>query len=336
MRAADSIQLSGFALLRGTSAPSSVPLGGDSVSGQAQIGIDWRPSVVFGAHLHLLARSDDGDSRRGHAGVVEAFLHQSLTHGASRWRFMEGAFFLPTSRENVDELWETPYTITSSALNSWLGEEFRPIGVDASYSTHGITGGATLFRGNDTFGALPAARGWDLSDRWALLGEHLRVDPNYFTSVSAETDQRLGWSARARWNNDHSTLQLTHIDNRSDAIEHGNLLNWETRFDIAGGDYTLGDWTAAAESGWGTTTVIFFGTAYPTYIRANYALVSRRLGSGRATLRAESYAGGPIHQHAVTAAYFWSPLPKLRAGVEGTRAGAENRVMVELRYRFAR
>ena len=325
LHAADTLQWSGFAVFRGTTAPDGLPLRSDSVSAQAQLGIDWRPSVFFGAHVHLLARN-------GHAGIVQAYLEQKTHH----LRFTEGAFFLPTSRENIDELWESPYSITSSALNSWLGEEFRPIGVDASYTAHGFLGGATVFRGNDTFGALPASRGWDISDRWTTLGEHLPVSEGYFTSVSAETDGSLGWSARARWNNDRSTVQLTHIDNRSDAVEHGDLLNWETRFDIAGADYSSGDWTLAAESGWGKTSVSFFGTAYPTDIRASYALLSRRFDRARATLRVESFQSGTIHQHAVTAAFFWTPLPKLRAGFEATKAGAEHRLIAELRYRFSR
>jgi hypothetical protein len=332
IHAADTLQWSGFAVFRGTSAPDGLPLRSDSVSAQAQLGIDWRPSVFFAAHLHLLARSEDDDAKRGHAGVVQAYLEQKA-HG---FRFAEGAFFLPTSRENVDELWESPYSITPSALNSWIGEEFRPIGVDASYSAHGFLGGATLFRGNDTLGALPASRGWDLRDHWTTLGEHLPVSEGYFTSVSAETSGSLGWSARARWNDDHSTIQLTHIDNRSDAMEHGDLLNWETRFDIAGAEYTINDWTLAAESGWGKTSVIFFGTAFPTDIRASYALLSRRFDRARATLRIESFQSGTIHQHAVTAAFFWTPLPKLRAGFEATKAGADHRLIAELRYRFSR
>ncbi|HEX7193164.1 MAG TPA: hypothetical protein VF381_16450 [Thermoanaerobaculia bacterium] len=333
LRAADTLQWSGFALLRGASAPDDLPLRSDSVSAQAQLGIDWRPSPFFGAHLHLLARSEDDHSQRGHAGIVQAYLEQKFTN---HLRFMEGAFFLPTSRENVDELWESPYSITPSALNSWMGEELRPIGVDASYSAHGLLGGVTLFRGNDTFGALPASRGWDIRDHWTTLGEHLPVDDTYFSSVSAETDGRIGWSARGRWNNDHAMLQLTHIDNRSDAEDHGDLLNWETRFDIAGADYTINDWTLAAESGWGKTQVIFYNAVYPTDVRASYALLSRRFNTARATLRVESFQSGTVHQHAVTAAFFWTPLPKLRAGLEATKAGAQRRVMAELRYRFSR
>lgn len=337
--AADALDWSGFALLRAANAANAIPLEDDQTSAQVQVGLDWRLSPRFGAHVHLLARSDDDDSRRGRAGVVEAYLQQTFERGEHRFRFLEGAFFLPGSRENVDALWESPYAITSSALNSWLGEELRPVGVDAMYTFRRRWSGAlTLYRGNDTFGALPVDRGWKLHDRWTLLGEHVRVDEEYFTSVSAETDGRIGWAARGRWHSDRAVLQLTHIDNRSDALEHGHLLNWETRFTIAAADYTAGDWTFVAEYGWGTTIVIF-DDAFTSDIAAGYALVSRRLGSGRASLRVEElstvdYEGRVHDSHAITAAYLWSPLPKLRAGVEATAAGDERRLQVELRYSF--
>jgi hypothetical protein len=335
LRAADALQWSGFALLRGGSGTDGVPLDDDQLGAQVQLGIDWRPSMRFGGHLHLLARSDGDDSRRGRAGVVEAWLDQSLVRGEHRLRLMEGAFFLPTTRENVDALWETPYTITPSALNSWLGEELRPIGIDAAYTfRRQWTGGLTLFRGNDTLGALPADRGWALRDHWALLGEHLPVDEEYFTSVSAETDHRLGWAGRGRWNSDRSTAQITYLDNRSDALEHGELLNWATRFWIAGADYTTGDWTLAAESGWGETDVIVEGTLYTNELSTTYVLVSRRLGKGRASLRAEEFRVDSERRHALTAAYLWTPRAKLRAGVEVIVAGSERRVAVEMRAYF--
>jgi hypothetical protein len=182
---------------------------------------------------------------------------------------------------------------------------------------------------------MPVDRGWKLHDRWTLLGEHVRVDEEYFTSVSAETDGRIGWAARGRWNGDRAVVQLTHIDNRADALEHGHLLNWDTRFTIAAGDFTAGDWTFVAEYGWGTTTVIFDATPYPSDIAAGYVLVSRLIGRGRASLRIEEFGTeGFDDGHAVTAAYFWTARPKLRAGVEAIAAGDEHRVQVELRYRF--
>jgi hypothetical protein len=341
LHATDALDWSGFALLRAADGASGVPFEDDQVSAQVQLGIDWRPSPRLGGHVHVLARNDQDGSRRGRVGIVEAWLDQTVVRGPHRVRLMEGAFFLPTSRENVDALWETPFTITSSALNSWFGEEFRPVGIDAAYTRRNVlrgsvTAGVTLYGGNDTFGALPVDRGWMLTDRWTLLGEHLRVDPDYFTSVSAETDHNLGWAVRGRWNNDRATLQLTHIDNRSDALEHGELLNWDTQFDIAGADLTLGDWTLAAESGWGPTTVIVDGVAYTTDIRASYLLVSRRLANGRLSVRGDAFQNGAFHDHALTAAYFWSPRGKLRAGIEAITSGGDTRVAIELRYHFAR
>ena len=331
--ASDALQWSGFALLRASNATTAVPLDDDTFAAQLQIGVDWRPSMTLGAHVHLIARNDADHGKRARVGATEAYLEQNLHRGDDRLHIMEGAFFLPTTRENVDALWESPYTITPSALNSWLGEEFRPIGVDAAYTLrHSLTGGITVFTGNDTFGALAAGRGWMMRDHWALLGEHLPVDGTYFSSVSAETDHRLGWSTRARWNTDRFTVQLTHIDNRSDAEEHGELYNWETRFDIAGADYTLNDWTIAAESGWGPTIIRVGPEAYTTKLVANYLLVSRRLGNGRATLRGDAFISGPTHRHALTAAYFFSPPGKLRTGIELISTGNQRRVSLELRY----
>lgn len=320
-------QVSGFALLRAAS--EAEPL-----SAQVQLGIDWRPSMTLGAHVHLLARDDQDGSRRGRVGVVEAWLDQNVARGEHRFRFMEGAFFLPGSRENVDALWESPYTISSSALNSWLGEEFRPVGIDASYTLRRRWRvGATAYTGNDTFGALPAVRGWRLHDRWTLLGEHVPVDEEYYTSVSAETDKRIGWAARGRWNSDRASLQVMRIDNRSDALEYGELLNWLTRFDIVSADLTLGDWTFISESGHGFTDVIVHGERFRTDIATTYVLVSRRLASGRASLRAELFDVDARREHALTAAYLWSP-GKVRVGGEAVVAGNDRRLTLELRYYF--
>jgi hypothetical protein len=98
----------------------------------------------------------------------------------------------------------------------------------------------------------------------------------------------------------------------------------------------MNDWTVAAESGWGTTTIQVFGERYPSDIRASYLLLSRRLGAFRATLRGDAFAVPDVHRHAVTGALFWYPRGNVRAGVEAIDAGGQKRVMVELRYGFAR
>ncbi len=333
--ASDSLQWSGFALLRASSTPERVPFDDHAVSAQVQLGIDWDPSLNLGGHLHVIARNDDDGGRHARFGIVEAYLEQKFYPRDDKIRIMEGAFFLPTSRENIDALWESPYTISSSALNSWMGEEFRPIGIDAAYTWHhAITIGATAFTGNDTFGALPAGRGWMLRDHWAILGEHLPAGFGNYSSVSAETDHRIGWSARARWNNDFALVQLTHIDNRADALQHGELYNWATRFDIAGASLTLKDWTVAAEDGWGPTVIDVHGTKYTDNLVAKYLLVSRRMGNHRVSIRGDAFQV-ESHKHALTAAWLWSPPGPWRTAVEVMTSGGDQKISAELRYNFA-
>ena len=342
---ADSLQWSGFALFRHTGSADGSPFYDDGgLSGQLQAGVDWIPSMTFSCHLHAIARTEDFDSRRGLAGLTQAYFELNVPRGQDRIRVLGGAFFLPTSRENVDALWESPYTITPSALNSWFGEEFRPIGIDASYTIRRtFTIGGTVFRGNDTLGSFPADRGWALRDHWALLGEHLFVyeeigdghaEP-YYTSVSAENDGRLGWSVRARWQGQFASAQFTHIDNNSDGLEYGQLLNWDTQFDLVSADYTRDDWTLAAEYGWGPTTVVFNGQRFPSDLSTYYLLASRRFNKARISVRGDWWSVDDTDGQAVTAAFFWSPRGPWRGGLEVTATDDDTRALVEARYHFS-
>jgi hypothetical protein len=337
LQAGEALEWSGFALVRGSGGNTDRALEQDRLAAQLQLGIDWVSSPRLLAHLHLLARNDDGDgTQRGSVGVVEGYVEGSFHPRNERLRLRAGAMFLPTSRENVDALWENPYAISSSALNSWLGEELRPIGIDAMYTRRGAFAGATLFRGNDTFGAVPPVRGWRLDDDWTLLGEHVPVDDVAFTSVSAETDGRLGWSARGGWNGANLTVQVTHVDNRSDGLAYGDLVNWGTRFDIIGMEYSVRDWTLAGEAGWGPTFVVDADGRYVSDLRAGYVLASRRWARSRATIRVDAFSNSDLKlDHAVTLAYFWSPRGKVRLGAEVTSMGSDRRALVEARYHFS-
>ena len=51
--------------------------------------------------------------------------------GSFSWSVKTGAFFPTISLENDDLGWASPYTLTPSAINSWIGEELRTIGSEA-------------------------------------------------------------------------------------------------------------------------------------------------------------------------------------------------------------
>jgi hypothetical protein len=336
--AQSAFQWNGFALLRAGNEQEERPLQSEAVEAQVQVGLEWWASPKFGAHLHLLGRTDDREAIRGHVGIPEAYVEANFRPNEDRLRLRAGAFFLPTSRENVDSLWESPYAITSSALNSWMGEEFRPVGVDATWVRGRVSAGATVFRGNDTFGALPVDRNWSFSDHWTLLGEWFPVssedaEESYYTSVSAETDGRLGWSARTSWNGQRFFVQATHIDNRSDGLEYGALENWGTRFDILAFEYATDVWTVAAESGWGPTFIVVDGQRFVTDIDASYLLVSRQWDRTRATVRLDTYKALE-RDYAVTVAAFFNVRSEVRLGAEMVTTDGEQRGLLEVRYRF--
>ena len=43
-----------------------------------------------------------------------------------------GAFFPTISLENDDIGWTSPYTLSASAINTWIGEELRTIGTEGT------------------------------------------------------------------------------------------------------------------------------------------------------------------------------------------------------------
>ena len=329
--AGDALQWSGFATLRAAS-HSPAPFDQDPVSAQLQLGLDWTPSSSFLVHVHLLARTDEGDSRRGTAGTPEAYAELNLRPGASRIRLRGGAFFLPTSRENVDALWENPYTVSSSALNTWFGEELRPIGLDATFSRSGALLGATVFRGSETLGALPLAPGWTMHDRWTLLGQKVLSGRGYYASLSSENDGRLGWSARAGWNGARFAMLVTHLDNRSDARPHGDVYNWNTSFDVVSVELDLGDWTMAAEAGWGPTSIDVRGRLITSDLSTAYALVSRRLSRGRVSARLETFSDGKSRKQALTLAGQWTPGRRVGMAVELLATEGTVRALLQVRF----
>src|SRR5207342_2080942 len=61
--------------------------------------------------------------------ALESYLRYApATDGNFSWSVKAGAFFPTISLENDDLGWASPYTLTPSAVNSWIGDELRTIG----------------------------------------------------------------------------------------------------------------------------------------------------------------------------------------------------------------
>src|SRR5581483_1809586 len=266
---------------------------------QAQLGLDWTPSSWFDVHLHGIARHDHD---RDHAGVAEAYAEVRKTFAHDQIQLKAGEFFLPTSRENRDNLWTSPYAITFSAVNSWMAHEVRPIGAEVEWrhelpSLSALTVAGTAFRGNDTMGTLLGWRGWAISSRVTTYGEELPLpplfsfnDPRMFldqkrgtTPFDRDLDGRTGFAGRVRFSlPERGMIQFVRLDNRGDRALYRNQYSWRTRFNLIGGEVGSREATVlAAELISGDTGMGFRGRGrgwVQADFHAWYALVSHKYG----------------------------------------------------------
>jgi len=315
--------------------------------GEAQLGIDWTPSAVFLVSAHGTARTEPDTAGGARAGLTEAFLqYRPELRPDLALRFRAGLMFLPTSRENVDPLWQSPYTLTLSALNTWIGEEMRPLGLDLAVQL-GEAGGSRFelagvaFGTSDTAGSLLSWRGWAMGTRLSVVGETLPLPPlpplapggafgeqqRSGTQPIDELDDRLGWHARGRWSRVGTGLvQAAWTDTRGDRGLHAGQYAWATRFASVAAEAQAGRFRLVAEGLAGETGMgLFDGPHVDLRIRAAYALLTWESNRLRVTARYDHFrnedrdgVAEPNQESgwAVTLAAFYTPRPWLRLGIE--------------------
>jgi hypothetical protein len=278
---------------------------------EARLQVTYEVDERWSGRLHLGARAErDAGGRR--LGVIEAFVDRRWAGAEQHLQLRVGQFFLPTSLENVEALWVSPYSLTHSALNSWIGEEFRPLGADLRWrraldSGQQIELGLTAFGGNDSSGALLAWRGFAWHDRLSLYGETLPLpalfslaDPTLFgpqndsgtKPFGPDLDGRPGYAGRLRVGTALSGWQLAGVDSRGDTELHRGEYAWRSRFLLAGWEYNPGG------EGWGLAAELLSGSsrmgpagAPQASIRMHtaYLLASHGADPWRYTLRVEGF-----------------------------------------------
>lgn len=189
--------------------------------------------------------------------LTEAYLQwRPVPHSPLRQQWRLGAFYPPLSLENGERGWQSPYTPSFSAINSWLGEEIRPVGLEWSFkrrllmssAPHELGGFAGAFYGNDPAGTLLFWRGFAIHDRQSRLGDELPLAPMpVFDATGAiagyaeqsfapfrEIDDRPGFYGGVEWRYARrALLRLGHWDNRAEerAFARGQW-GWSTRFSM--------------------------------------------------------------------------------------------------------
>ena len=313
--------------------------GGAAVVGTAQLT----------SALLALAEIQLQTTDRPTVSVIEAYLrYRPVSLNRWRWSMQAGAFLPPISLENDAIGWTSPWTLTPSAINSWVGEELHAVGAEGRLEWRGEVNTwelrSALFRRNDPAGNLLAVRGWSLSDLTSGLGSRLR-EPD--ATAGGDGDQstarrydpfqnigsRMGWYANLEWHAPGlGRVRLMRYDNRADPAAHtaSGVFAWHTWFTSMGASTDTGPihWIAQAMDG---ATVIEPGydNQFRTGFRSAFLLAGWNRGHWRPALRVEHFsthkgrsdAGIPQGEHgnAVTAALNWRPRDWLRLTAEVLR-----------------
>ena len=143
--------------------------------GRARFAISQPIGQVFSLRLDASAWGNDDNSP---VDLTEAYLeYRPYPRAGYRARVKLGAFYPAISLENRASGWESPYTLSSSALNTWIAEELRTIGVQGELEWLGTRMGhsfdfavsAALYGWNDPLGVVVASHGFALHDRQTTL-----------------------------------------------------------------------------------------------------------------------------------------------------------------------
>jgi hypothetical protein len=275
--------------------------------GRARLAWRGSPGGDWHANIDVSAWSLDDHNA---IDVTEAWLEwRPVPTSAWRSNLKIGAFYPPVSLEHRAPGWSNPYTISSSALNTWVGEELRTIGVAYELDHLGIADGdafdfgaqAAVFGWNDPAGVIVGLRGFSLNDRQtpvfgrvgteAYGGREQRV-------LFSEIDGRAGYhvSAFAR----HARgleLRALHYDNRADRYDYKASISdwgWRTKFDSIGARY---------DGPLGTAVIVQWldgSTDASTDLRNSwkfdtwFALVAREFGRHRFAVRYDDFSVTPV------------------------------------------
>ena len=267
--------------------------------GRAMLAPRLRVSDLVTVHAVIDAY---GDHDRNAVDVSEFWADvRPYPTDALRWRLRVGAFHMPVSLENRGAGWSDVYSITPSALNTWLGEEFRTIGAELEARWLGASSGylgdiavvAAAYGWNDPAGALLADGGFALTDRPSTLFGGLGRPPITFYH---EIDRRPGYYAGLSWrHDDRLEVRALRYDNRADpraAITAGGGA-WRTRFSSLGARLEPdAHWTFISQYLCGDTVIgPASGGDYPFRMtfQAAFGLASLEWGRARLTARFDQF-----------------------------------------------
>jgi hypothetical protein len=191
---------------------------------------DWRAKLQLNVQGDIAGDYDPW--------IAEATLRREWGSAERGHAIQAGVMTLPLSLEHTGPAWTPERTLSASALNAWLWEDWGAAGLEAEWwrapeggMRLGLLAGAGF--GPDLFGRVLALRGWTLGDATGGLNADLPLPNGTRSDVFDERDDRpAAWALMTLGDSrERATLKLGAIDNRGDEEEPGV---WHTRLATAG------------------------------------------------------------------------------------------------------
>jgi hypothetical protein len=276
------------------------------------VSLVWKPQFSWSLGATILGSLQGGD--RTEAGLSQAYLTFKPMRGEKvALSARAGLMFPPVSLEHEGADWHVSDSITPSAINSWIGEEVRPVSAEgtlaATIGEHKVRATAAVMAANDTAGTLLTFRGWALHDRVTLafrrqplppLGDVVAGYQAQFThpllDVRHGFADRPGYYAKLEWQPPIPIrFELFRYDNRADpeAVDQDLEWGWRTAFDHIGVVAKLGETTLKAQAMDGRTRMGFVEAVGRRWVdnrfRSAFILLARPVGSLGLAARIEAF-----------------------------------------------
>ena len=271
----------------------------------------WQPRFSWSLSATVVGTFQGGE--RNEAGVSEAYLSFKPMRGAAtRVSARAGLMWPPVSLEHEGADWHVRDSITPSSINSWIGEEVRPVAIEGTVGTkvgeHDLSVTGAIFAANDTAGTLLTFRGWALHDRRTLAFRRQPLPPfeeedlgyqapftHPLLDVGPWFANRPGYYAKVAWQPPiPMRIEVFRYDNRADpeAVNDDVEWGWRTQFNHVGVSADIAETEIKAQAIDGRTRMGFVEEGrrwVDMHFRSAFLMASRSFGAVGVAARIEAF-----------------------------------------------
>ena len=271
----------------------------------------WQPRFSWSLSATVVGTFQGGE--RNEAGISEAYLSFKPMRGAAtRVSARAGLMWPPVSLEHEGADWHVRDSITPSAINSWIGEEVRPVAIEGTVGTrvgeHDLSVTGAIFAANDTAGTLLTFRGWALHDRRTLAFRRQPLPPfeeedlgyqapftHPLLDVGPWFANRPGYYAKVAWQPRIPVrFEVFRYDNRADpeAVNDDVEWGWRTQFNHVGVSAEIAETEIKAQAIDGRTRMGFVEEGrrwVDMHFRSAFLMAIRSFGAVGVAARIEAF-----------------------------------------------